>query len=363
MREGKERLRCVERNVETDHLPLILSGVPVPERKEYCQTDKQYCQYNREEQFYDERKMLFEQLFGLIGTARGRSDAQLSVEPRMGVGFLPSCLGLKQEIFPDEDPWLRETLTKRQIERIQPEDLENIRVKGLVPTAVKYIRYFRTKLEEKASVYVSFTWGPFSLAHLIRGDKIFIDLYRDPDFVHHLMRITTRLYIKASAILKESAGEPKHQGYHGSYYMDNSGVWSNEDTIVLLSPTLAEEFVFPYLRRAYKPFGGAVIHLCGRTDHLLEPLLDIPEIKGINLGEPGKQEQSYKQIMKTVLEKGKTYFGGWPKRQEENTETYFKRILKPLKGEKRGLVLNYNPNKKEKKNPQKVMELWHSLQK
>ena len=88
VREGKERLRCVERNVETDYLPLILSGVPVPERKEYCQTDKQYCQYNREEQFYDERKMLFEQLFGLIGTARGRSDAQLSVEPRMGVGSI-----------------------------------------------------------------------------------------------------------------------------------------------------------------------------------------------------------------------------------------------------------------------------------
>ena len=363
VRKGKERQKCVGRNVRTDYLPLILGGIPVPERKEHCQTGKPYCQYNREEQFYDERKMLFEQIFGLISTVRGKSDAQLSVEPRMGAGFLPSCLGLKQDVFQDKDPWLRQRLSKRQIVQLQPEDLEDIRGKGLIPRALKYIKYFRRKLEGKASVYVSFTWGPFSLAHLIRGDKIFIDLYRHPDLVHHLMRITTKLYVKCSAVLKESADEPSHQGYHGRYYMDNSGVWSNEDTIVLLSPTQAEEFVFPYLRKAFKPFGGAVVHLCGRADHLLEPLLDLSEIKGINLGEPEKQQQSYEQIMKTVLGKGKTYYGGWPKHEGEDTETYFKRMLKPLKGEKRGLLLSYNPNKREKEAPEKVMKLWHSLQK
>jgi len=105
-----------------------------------------------------------------------------------------------------------------------------------------------------------------------------------------------------------------------------------------------------------------VVHFCGRADHLLEPLLELPEIKGINLGEPNLQKISYEEIMKKLLNKGKTYYGSWPKKEEENTKSYFKRMLAPLKGEKRGLVLTYNLTKEEQKNPKRVMELWHSLQ-
>jgi len=48
--------------------------------------------------------------------------------------------------------------------------------------------------------------------------------------------------------------------------------------LFLLSPSQLEKFVFPYWRRAYKSFGGAVVHFCGRADHLLEPLLELAEI-------------------------------------------------------------------------------------
>jgi len=364
LERGKQRQGAIGKNKHTDYLPLVINGVPVAEREMYCQHGKDYCQYNHRERFYDKRKMLFEQIFGLISTFRGKSDAQLTVGVNLGAGFGPSILGLKQLVFEDKEPWLQERLSKEKISQLSPEDLEDVSVKGLMPRALEYTDYFKKTLGYKARVciYPDILWGPFSLAHLIRGDDIFTDLYDDPGFVHHLMEISTLLYIRGVATLKKAIGEPREECYHNGFYMSNNGVWSNEDTAVLLSPSQLEKFVLPYLRKAYKPFGGAVIHFCGRADHLLEPLLELPEIKGINLGEPDWQKLSYEEIMKKLLNKGKTYYGSWPKKEEENTKSYFKRMLTPLKGEKRGLVLAYSLTKEEQKNPQAVMELWHSLQ-
>jgi len=364
LEKGKQRQGAVGKNKRTDYLPLIINGVLVPERERYCQHDKDYCQYNHRERFYDKQKMLFEQIFGLISTFRGKSDAQLTASVNLGAGFAPSILGLKQLVFEDKDPWLQERLSKEKISQLSPEDLEDVSAKGLMPRALEYIDYFKKALGYKAliCIYPDILWGPFSLAHLIRGDDIFIDLYDDSDFVHHLMEISTSLYIKSATALKKVIGESTEECYHNGFYVSNSGVWSNEDTAVLLSPSQLEKFVFPYWRRAYRPFGGAVVHFCGRADYLLEPLLELPEIKGINLGEPHLQKLSYREIMKKLLNKGKTYYGSWPKKEGENTESYFKRMLEPLEGEKGSLILAYNLTEEEQKNPQAVMELWHSLQ-
>lgn len=364
LEKGKQRQGTVGKNKQPDYLPLIINGVPVSEREKYCQHGKDYCQYNHKERFYDKRKMLFEQIFGLISTFRAGSDAQLTVGINLGAGFGPSILGLKQLVFEDKDPWLQERLSKQKISQLGPKDLKDVNTKGLMPRALECIDYFKKTLGYKALVciYPDILWGPFSLAHLIRGDGIFTDLYDDPDFVHHLMEISTFLYVKSATALKKALGEPNGKCYQNGFYTSDSGVWSNEDTAVLLSPSQLEKFVFPYLRKAYKSFGGAVVHFCGRADYLLDPLLDLPEVKGINFGEPHLQKLSYEKIIHKLLDKGKTYYGGWPKKEGESTENYFKRMLQPLEGEKRSLVLAYGLTEEEQKNPQVVMELWHLLQ-
>ncbi len=363
LHRGKERQSAIGRNQKTDYLPLLLSGAPAKEKQKYCLHDSEiYCRYNLKEQFHDKEKMLFEKLIYLLSIAKSRSDAQLTVRTEMGAGFLPSTLGLKQRIFEEKDPWLQQRLTKKQISQLEAEALEDIDKKGFMPQALEYIEYFKSILKEKSSICLSYTWGPFTLAHLIRGDDIFIDLYDDPKFVHHLMEISTHLYVKGSFAIKRAIGEPLNQGYHGSFYMSNSGVWSNEDTAVLLSPSHLEEFVFPYLREAFKPFGGAVVHFCGRADYMLDSLLNLPEVKGLNLGEPQLQKLSHTEIMKKVLCNKKVYYGSWPREKEEDLQSYFKRILKPLEGEKRGLILNYGLGEEEQEKPERVMELWHSIQ-
>ncbi len=358
---GRKRQDTIGRGESPDYLPLSLEGVPVEERRDFCQSNRPYCRFDHRERFYDEKKMLFEKAWGLVGSARAASDGQLSVAPEMGAGFLPSILGLKQELFEDKDPWLRQRMSKDEINDLEEDDIDAVSDRGLMPRAIQTIEYFQEKLGSKSRVFIDYTWGPFSLAHLIRGERIFMDILRDPEFVHHLMEITTRLYVMACQTLKEEIGEVSGQGYKGRFFMSDAGVWSNEDTAILLSPGLAEEFLVPYLRRAYSPFGGAIVHLCGKADHLLELLLDIPEVKGINLGEPGKQDMSYEQIMGMVLERGKVYYGRWPRSEGEDTEAYFRRILCRLE-ERKGLVLSYRLDSEERDRPGKVMDLWHRLQ-
>ena len=360
---GRRRQTAVGKNEETDALPLLLEGVQVPERERYCRADTDHCRYNPRQRFYDKRKMLFEQLWGMVSTARSESDAQPSASVDLGAGFAPSILGLEQLVFEDKDPWLQERLSKEQISAIDSQDLGDVSRKGLMPRALDYFAYFQQKLPNATSVciYPDTLWGPFSLAHLIRGDDLFMDLHDDPPFVHHLMEVATSLYVECARLLKQALGEPADCACQGGFYLSSSGVWSNEDTAVLVSRAQAEEFVFPYLRKAYAPFGGTVIHFCGRADHLLEPLLDIPEIKGINLGEPEAQQISYEQIMEMVLDKGKVYYGSWPRQEGETTDAYFSRLLAPLAGEKRGLVLTYGLTEAEQREPRRVMDLWHSL--
>jgi uroporphyrinogen-III decarboxylase len=356
LKKGTERQKAVWENRETDYLPLLIGNMPIEERKEYPS-------YNKKERFYSKEKMLMEQAWGLISTARAESDAQLCAPVDLGAGFIPSILGLEQMVFKDKDPWLKDSLSKQEISKMEVKDMGNISEKGLVPRAIEYTEYFREKLGGKAQVCLcgDMFWGPFSIAHLIRRDEIFTDLYDDPPFVHHLMEIATYLYVEATKLVKRAAGEPLKSGCRERLYIGaGGGVMCNEDTIILLSPSHAEKFVYPYLRKAFKAFGGALVHFCGDGNHLLGSLLDIPEVKGINFGDP--REYNYGGVMEKILEKGKFYYGGWPRREGEDTKSYFKRILEPLGGRKRGLILSYGLTSEERESPKKVMELWHSLQ-
>lgn len=210
--KGKERQSAIWENREPDYLPLILSDWDTPELKGFKQ-------WTLKEQFYDEEKMLLEQLKGLVGIAKTHSDAQLSIRVNMGVGIVPSVFGL-QPVFPQDDqmPWFVGNLSKEEILRLgMPSD---IRERGFMPFIIEYLQYFKSVLPEGIHIYCFDTQGPFDIAHLIRGHQIYFDLYDDPEFAHYLLDISTQLYIEATKIFKEIVGEPLDSGYHGTLYME-----------------------------------------------------------------------------------------------------------------------------------------------
>lgn len=352
LEKGKERHSKIWRNEDPDFLPIILSAGSLPERQNFPR-------YNMKEQFYDKEKMLIEHLWVLIVQCRANSDGQLSVRANLGTGFIPSIFGLNVSIFEDKMPWIEKHLTKEEIINFEfPRDIKNC---GLIPRALEYIEYFKEKIEGKIPVYLSDTQGPFDIAHLVRGEDIFTDIYDDPKFVHRLMELSTMAYIKVTKVLKEAVGEELNRGYHGQMYMGNGGVRVCEDSTTLLSPSLVKEFVIPYTKKALEPFGGGWIHFCGNGNHMLDLFLELEDVKGVNFGNP--EMHNYDQVMEKLLDRGKFYYGGWPKSNAEGVRDYFKRILKPLKGIRKSLIFTPCGGKEEDwHNPDNVITLWHSLQ-
>lgn len=351
LQKGRERMAAVWRGEEPDYLPIILSA-PVPEAKEFGH-------YNLAEQFHDPERMLVEQLWGLVGLSRAGSDAQLSVRANFGTGFLASVFGLRQEIFPDKMPWLKQRLPKERIASLDIEGLGDISRAGLIPKAVEYYKFFASHSDGKFGLYLPDTQGPFDLAHLVRGDEIFTDLHDDPGFVRHLLSICTKVYVEASSLLKRAIGEPLDRGLHSTLWMEGGGVRVCEDTSTLISARHYERVVLPFLRGALKPFGGGWIHFCGRGHHLIEIYLNLPEVKGINLGNP--ELYDFSKLLPRIVKAGKFYYGSIPRERGESARAYFLRVLSYLGGERRGLILQcpYDPSWGD---PRKVVEEWHKAQ-
>jgi len=224
----------------------------------------------------------------------------------------------------------------------------------------RFLEHFRDRLDGRLSVYLPDTQGPFDIAHQARGHDIFTDMFDDPPFVHHLMELATHVYIEASRRLKGAAREPLDSGHHsGQMYMEECGARLCDDSAILLSPGLFEEFVLPYHQRALQPFGGGFVHWCGSGEHILTGYLTLPEVRGINLGNPEMYDPA--ELLPRLVEAGKVYFGFWPRDPDESLDTYFGRMLKPLGGEKRTLILSLG-RAPDMPPTDEIMSLWHEVQ-
>jgi len=322
LRQAKERQAAVWDGREPDYLPILVSEESLPERKNYPVFDLK-------EQFFDPEKMLYEQLWPVLGILRAKGDGVPSVRVNFGTGFLATVFGLKQEVFPDKMPWLKCHLTKDEILKLTPEKLEPISEKGLMPDCRRFIQFYQEKLDgTPVRIYLPDTQGPFDLAHLVVGDSIFTEFYDDPTFVRHLLTLTTYVYRTASLKIKEWIGEAETSGYHsGNLYMSGCGVRACEDTTTLLSPGLIA-VTLPFLQEGLKPFGGWV-HFCGSGQNLLNQILELSEVRGVNFGNPEKYP--WKETIARIASAGKIYYGNVFRNDGESLSDYFERVLSGLK--------------------------------
>jgi MtaA/CmuA family methyltransferase len=109
--------------------------------------------------------------------------------------------------------------------------------------------------------------GPFSLGAVLRGTQDFlIDLVTENERdLHEFLSFCAEVVVAYGRAMIRT-------GVHGIQFGDS--------TASLVSPELYAKFVLPYQERAVdalKDSGGDLwIHICGRTDHLLHLLRDIP---------------------------------------------------------------------------------------
>lgn len=343
---------------ESDYVPVLFGGE--------VEALNGLPDFDWARQFADPAASLYMQMKDAVRAASAGCDYVPTVRADTGVINGPSILGAPYGVPAHTKPVCTGRVPKEPLAAFEvPED---IRPLGVMPTMIEHTQHHLAALREAGlgelvGVRHCDTQGPFDIAAQARGHvEIFLDLYADGDFVHALMQKCTEVYRKMNLLSKQLAGHPLDRGYANEYWMDRGSARLCDDSGILISREQYQEFCAPYVAKALEPFGGGWVHYCGGVPdgnrpeglHLHETYCSIPNNRGLQF----TTGRDWPAEVKKVIERKLVYLGGLPRRDGEELEDYFRRVLGLCDG-RRGMILNAAVKPAER--PQ-AMETWHRVQ-
>ena len=169
---------------------------------------------------------------------------------------------LKRPDLPDDAPWIKQVL--------------------------EFSAYVVDKTCGEIPLHICDMSGPLATAQMIWGAEQFMfAMYDHPQEVHHLLDMTTDLFIEFTKLQIKSAGQtliPYHTLPYG-YMPPGSGVTISEDIIALVSPELYQEYCCPYHERIADAFGHVFVHSCGHAIHAMEAVAKTKGCWGLQFGQ------------------------------------------------------------------------------
>lgn len=106
----------------------------------------------------------------------------------------------------------------------------------------------------------------------LTGDNIMTTMMFDPDLAHAIHKWIVDAYIILVSHFAETGRLPV------------TSIHVGECAGTMISSDLFEEFVVPYISKLGDRFGAVRIHSCGISDHLIEPMSHIRNLKIIDTG-------------------------------------------------------------------------------
>ncbi len=337
---AKRRHADVMAGRETDYLPIIFGAPPPREAADWPSFDWL-------ERFHDPGKSLFMQLKEVaLPRICTDSDYVPGVRADLGTINCQTVFGAEWRVTGENRSVITKYVPKEELAVFEvPEDVSGL---GVLRRVVEHMEHHVEALRRRGlgglvSVYHCDQQGPFDIAAMTRGHDIFLDLYEDPGFVHHLMGLCADVYVKVTKLCKRIAGEvPGGPGNAVSVWMEAGAVRMCGDSDILVSPEAYREFIQPYERRAFERLGGGWYHYCGGWEgtgraeglHLHEAYAEIPLLRGLNWTTAG----DWLGEMRKLARLGLVHVGTLPRPKDEPLDDYFRRALSPYDG-RRGLLL------------------------
>lgn len=369
---GRKRQELISRGQSPDYAPLILGhcqpfvgnckenrtfimgdhllagGTPVPEIEDYPH-------YGLAEQMASPEVMLYEGLWELLSWVRSYSDAQLSLRPRMA-GMLPSCLGLDYKVTEDGTGWYSRHISLDEALAVDTSDLQHF---PAVQKTLEHIRFFRENLPEGVKVSCPVAVGPLNNADRILGINMWTEFFDHPQKMHALLEKITDLTIRLGTIYKQAAGEPLDMAWIGPLYMACGGLKFGNDSLVMLSPQMFQEFIMPRVVQICRAFSGGYHHSCGYYPKHLDLLCKLDELTVFNFGEPGLWDMP--RAVERMHRSGKIYYGGWERLPGEPIEAYLRRGVE-ICGPQRNRAILYAKGPGPWPQAARTLDMWYRLQ-
>lgn len=288
-RDVDRRYRCALTLQDVDRPPLVVkadygASIALPEPW------SRFRRYSYRETFDDPAAMLQNLILGFVVPGMLLADdSPLAIRANHGTIQVASALGAKWRLHDDNCSWVDPV---DNIERIASG--EGICLAGsIVPRSLDTLAFYRERLaqfppcDEAIQISLPDLQGPIDNADLLWGSDIYYSFAENPALLRDVLSATTGAVAELARTYRPTASDrldPVANTQQG--YQIPGRLLIRNDSSIMLSPDTYAEFVRPYDARLLNEIGGGSIHFCGDGRHLVEKMLEIPDLRGLDLGQP-----------------------------------------------------------------------------
>ena len=187
-----------------------------------------------------------------------------------------SMFGSEIVYYEHKEAWIKEPIIK-EYEDAEKIAIPNFYKSGLMPKIHQYYEVMSELADGKLKVmFPDFARGPFCIVAHLRGlEKILMDMFLNPDFVHKMMRFLVDANKLWTEERNKFLGVEKHK----------SKLYNDEIDCPTLSPEVYREMIFPYEKELSEYHGGiSYWHSCGNTTKFIETIGMLPNLELLHVG-------------------------------------------------------------------------------
>jgi len=251
---------------------------------------------------YDRKKMLDQQLANMEKIIKAKTDFIPFLEPWHSMGVYASAFGCEIKWYDDKDPDTLPAINDpKEVYNLKP-DLENSK---LMQMTLDTIKYFQDKVGTTIPISICDPNGPLLCASLVlKTDMFFMGLMLNKKELHHLIDLTTKVFIEFTERQLDMLKNPALPGHNYVYSSSAKGLCISVDNLAQISPEIIEEFSVPALEKIASRFDGVYVHSCGNWMNNIDTVLKIKGLKGLNF-HCSPVEMDPEIVLKKIKESGK----------------------------------------------------------
>lgn len=220
-----------------------------------------------------------------------KDDSPLAIRNDHGTVQVSSLLGGKWRLHEDNYPWLEPFRDIAAIERIAGSS-ELDMVHSVTERSLRTLTFYNARLashpllKEFVQIALPDLQGPMDTADQLWGSDIFYAFADCPDLLYRLLARVVDVMIETLGKYRRLAHDrldPFANTQHG--YLIPGRILIRNDSSIMLSPAMYAEHVRPHDERLLRAVGTGSIHFCGNGQHLVEEMLKIGPLRGLDFGE------------------------------------------------------------------------------
>lgn len=222
-----------------------------------------------------------------------KDDNPLAIRNDHGTIQIASLLGGQWHFHQDNYPWVSSLGSTDAIQELVAENGEIDFNGGVIPQSTETLEFYGEQLANypncKQAIQISLPdlQGPIDTADILWGSEIFAEILARPDLVSAILVKVVDAMLQVAEYYRQFAVDkldPLANTQHG--YNIPGRLMIRNDSAIMVSPDTYRRMIMSHDARVLKEVGGGSIHFCGNGEHLIEPMLEIPHLRGIDLGQP-----------------------------------------------------------------------------